>query len=76
MIEYRWADAQDLDNIIDFINMVFSMLRVPHNFETLLPKVYGKGFRIADIHVVAQEEGRICGCVGMYEFPLREGIPC
>lgn len=73
MIEYRWADAKDMDSIIDFINMVFSMLRVPHNFETLLPKVYGEAFRMADIHAIAEEDGRLCGCVGMYEFPLRVG---
>lgn len=73
MITYRMADARDMDNIIDFINMVFSMLRVPHNFETLLPKVYAKEFSIADIHAIAEEEGKICGCVGMYEFPLRVG---
>lgn len=72
-MEYRLANPQDMDHIIDFINMVFSMLHVPHDFETLLPKVYGKDFRLADIHVIAEEEGKLCGCVGMYEFPLRVG---
>lgn len=73
MITYRMADARDMDNIIDFINMVFSMLRVPHNFETLLPKVYAKEFSIADIHAIAEEDGKLCGCVAMYEFPMRVG---
>lgn len=73
MITYRMADARDMENIIDFINMVFSMLRVPHNFETLLPKVYAKEFGIADIHAIAEEDGKIFGCVAMYEFPLRVG---
>ncbi|MBR3794463.1 MAG: GNAT family N-acetyltransferase [Clostridia bacterium] len=74
MIQYRLANDKDMDRIIDFINMVFSMLRVPHNFETMLPKVYGKDARLADIHVIAEEEdGRLCGCLGMYEFPLRIG---
>lgn len=74
MVNYRIAKPEDMDGIIDFINMVFSMLRVPHNFEKMLPKVYGKDFRLADIHVIAEEEdGRLCGCLGMYEFPLRVG---
>lgn len=72
MIDYRLANDRDMDEIIDFINMVFSMLRVPHNFETLLPKVYGREHRLADIHVIARDEtGRLCGCLGMHVFPLR-----
>lgn len=74
MVNYRIARPEDMEGIIDFINMVFSMLRVPHNFETMLPKVYGKDFRLADIHVIAEDEqGRLSGCLGMYEFPLCVG---
>lgn len=74
MITYRQADHRDMENIIDFINMVFSMLRVPHNFEEMLPKVYDQKYEKADIHVVAEdEEGRLCGCLGMYTFPLKVG---
>lgn len=74
MVNYRIAKPEDMDGVIDFINMVFSMLRVPHNFERMLPKVYGRPFRLADIHVIAEEEdGRLCGCLGMYVFPLRVG---
>ena len=74
MVNYRMARPEDMDGVIDFINMIFSMLRVPHNFETMLPKVYGRDFRLADIHVIAEdEEGRLSGCLGMYEFPLRVG---
>ncbi len=61
-----------MEALIDHINMIFSMLRVPHNFEEMLPKAYGKGLRIDDMHVIAEdEEGRLCGCLGMYVFPLR-----
>jgi len=70
-MEYRVAQAQDLDGIIDFANMVFSMLRVPHNFEDMLPKVYAAPHLKADIHVIAEEEGRLCGCLGMLVYPLR-----
>ena len=70
-MEYRVAQAKDLDGIIDFANMVFSMLRIPHNFEEILPKVYAAPHLKADIHVIAEEEGRLCGCLGMLVFPLR-----
>ena len=71
MMEYRVAGAKDLDSIIDFANMVFSMVRVPHNFETLLPKVYAAPNLKADIHMIAEEDGRLCGCLGMLDYPLR-----
>lgn len=73
MIEYRLATAQDMDGVIDFINMVFSMLRVPHNFEAMLPKVYKGKESLAPIHLLAHEEGRLCGCLAMLEYPLRVG---
>ena len=73
MIDYRLAQKQDMEGVIDFINMVFSMLRIPHNFEALLPKVYAGEESLADIHLIAEEEGRLCGCLAMYEFPLRVG---
>lgn len=71
MMNYRLADAQDMDKIIDFANMVFSMLRVPHNFEEMLPKVYASPNLQPEIHIVAEEEGRLCGCLGMLVYPLR-----
>ena len=71
MMKYRVARPEELDGIIDFANMVFSMLRVPHNFEEMLPKVYAVPHLQSDIHVIAEEEGRLCGCLGMLEYPLR-----
>lgn len=71
MMNYRLADAQDMDKIIDFANMVFSMLRVPHDFEEMLPKVYASPNLQPEIHIVAEEEGRLCGCLGMLVYPLR-----
>lgn len=72
MIRYRLSRSSDMEGLIDHINMIFSMLRVPHNFEEMLPKVYGKELRIDDMHVIAEdEEGRLGGCLGMLVFPLR-----
>ena len=41
MTVYCKGQPGELPEILDFINMVFSMHRVPHNFRTLLPKLYG-----------------------------------
>ncbi len=72
MINYRLSQSSDMEGLIDHINMIFSMLRVPHNFEEMLPKVYGKELRIDDMHVIAEDEdGRLGGCLGMLVFPLR-----
>ena len=74
MIHYRLSESRDMEGLIDHINMIFSMLRVPHNFEEMLPKVYSKELRIDDMHVIAEDEkGRLCGCLGMLVFPLRVG---
>ena len=73
MINYRLEKPQDMDGIIDFANMVFSMLRVPHDFAQLLPKAYAEPHLQADIHLLAEEEGRLCGCLGMLVYPLRVG---
>ena len=72
MIRYRLSQSSDMEGLIDHINMIFSMLRVPHNFEEMLPKVYGKELRIDDMHVIAEDEdGKLGGCLGMLVFPLR-----
>ena len=72
MIHYRLANDSDMDALIDFIDMVFSMVRVPHDFEAILPKVYGPGRRKPELHVIAEDDaGRICGCLGMLTYPLR-----
>ena len=74
MIHYRLSESRDMEGLIDHINMIFSMLRVPHNFEEMLPKVYSKELRIDDMHVIAEDEvGRLCACLGMLVFPLRVG---
>ena len=71
MMEYRIAQPQDMENVIDLANMVFSMLRVPHNFAEMLPKVYAEPNLQPGIHLLAEEEGRLCGCLAMLEYPLR-----
>ena len=63
MIEYRFADASYRADIIDFINMVFSQSAIPHDFKTLIPKVYADGRGFDEIHAIALDNQRVRGVV-------------
>ena len=70
MTEYRLARPQEEADVLDFINMVFSMHSQPHDFAALLPKVYAHpGF--ARYHYVAVEDGHIRGTVALLPLTLR-----
>lgn len=69
MTEYRRALPEEEADILDFINMVFSQTWIPHNFATLIPKVYGHpGFH--RLHYVAVRDGRIKGTVAVRPLAL------
>ena len=70
-MEYRYATPQEMPLVIDFINLVFSQLRIPHNFETLIPKAYSEGPDLSRWHAIAVENGRVMGCVACYPFTLQ-----
>lgn len=70
MTEYRFARPGEEAEILDFIDLVFSQQRVPHDFAKLLPKVYAHpGF--APLHAVAVQEGRVRAAVAMLPVTLR-----
>lgn len=70
MTEYRLARPEEENDILDFINFVFSQAHRPHDFRALLPKVYAHpGF--SQYHVVAVENGRIRGTVALLPLTLR-----
>ena len=74
MTEYRMAYPQEEADILDFINYVFSQAHKPHDFKTLLPKVYAhEGF--SKYHYVAVTDGRIRGTVAILpvELPVDKG---
>lgn len=66
MIEYRFAAPEHRADLIDFINYVFSQNSVPHDFKTLIPKVYADGRGYDDIHAIVLDDGRVKGVVGQY----------
>lgn len=61
MSEYRIARPEEKDACIELANYVFSTAHCPHDFETLIPKVYGEGVDSAFIHRVAADETVSCG---------------
>ncbi len=67
MAEYRKATRDEKAEIVDFINMVFSMAKVPHNFKTLLPKVYADDACAWAEHYIARAGGRLEGVTAMLE---------
>ena len=74
-MEYRKARPEEEEQLLDFINLVFSQAHEPHDFAALLPKVYAHpGF--SRYHLVAAEQGSILATVAMLPLTLRveEGV--
>ena len=56
---YRKAKSEEREQCIELANYVFSTAHRPHDFETLIPKVYGQGRDCAPLHLAAvREDGR------------------
>lgn len=70
MVIYRKAIPDDFPNILNFINMVFSMSHCPHDFRQLLPKLYEKGEEEKSIHYLALENEEIKACVCVLPITL------
>ena len=70
MAEYRLALPHEEEDILDFVNMVFSQAAVPRHFDTLIPKVY-KHPGYCDFHYIAMQKDRIRGLVAMLPVELK-----
>lgn len=66
MTTCTWATEADKNDLIDFIDYVFSKAARPHDFATLLPKLYGEHGDAAHHHVVVREDGRIVATLVAY----------
>lgn len=76
MTQYRKGRPGDMEDILDFANYVFSQAHTPHDFMTLIPKVYGRGHSCEDFHYLAMEDHRIKGMVAAYPHTYTvAGIP-
>ena len=73
MMHAYWADAAEKDEIIEFIDYVFSKAHCPHDFATLLPKLYGEQGDGAAHHFIVREDGKIAATVLVYPVTMHIG---
>lgn len=71
MITTGWACEADKNDLIDFIDYVFSKNARPHDFATLLPKLYGANGDAAPHHFAVREDGRIIATLIAYPVRMR-----
>lgn len=67
--EYRKTMPEEVPQIVDFLNMVFSVDHEPHNFPKLLPKVYAHD-DFWKIQYVAVREKRILAAITLLPLTL------
>jgi len=60
------ARPEDYDEVIDLGNYVFSHAHKPHDFPSMLPKLYRREYFADSIHYLAREGGKIKAMVGAY----------
>ena len=73
MAEIYWAAPEEKHEIIDFIDFVFSKAHRPHDFASLLPKLYGETGDAIPHHIVVREEGKIAATLLCYPVKLHAG---
>ena len=73
MLEKRWATPQDKHDIIDFIDFVFSKAHRPHDFATLLPKLYCDAADTTEHHFLIKEDGKILAAILAYPVKMTIG---
>lgn len=73
MIRTYWASPEEKGEIVEFIDYVFSKAHRPHDFATLLPKLYGENGDGAAHHFVVREEGKIAATVLCYPVTMMLG---
>ncbi|EGT4144983.1 GNAT family N-acetyltransferase [Clostridium perfringens] len=67
--EYLKADEKDYEELVDFINYVFSHSGESTDFPVLLPKVYNNKDKIKYHHII-KVDNRIKGVVGAFPLTL------
>ncbi|BCJ97472.1 GNAT family N-acetyltransferase [Anaerocolumna chitinilytica] len=73
MVCCRQARREEYEEIIDFINYVFSQNEAPHDFKKLLPKLYRDGNNYAEYHYLITEEEKIKALVCAMPISYRIG---
>lgn len=58
-VEFCKGTEKDRQDIIDFGDLVFSKSSRPHDFQSLLPKLYGPLSQFEPLHYLVKEDGKI-----------------
>ncbi|GHV27378.1 hypothetical protein FACS18948_4640 [Clostridia bacterium] len=71
-MSYEIASIDDLPELIDFLNLVFSHDHRPHDFPTMIPKTYANDAPLAKeaVHFIERADGRIKACVALLPTSL------
>lgn len=70
---YVRGTKEDMPELVDFANMVFSMSSGSIDFERLLPKAYSEERNMLATHHLIKEEGRIKALIDVLPMELRLG---
>lgn len=73
MGSYMRGKKEDIQELMDFANMVFSMSSGSIDFEQLLPKAYAEERNMLATHHLIKEEGRIKALIDVLPMELRQG---
>ena len=72
-IEYCKGTPADRQEILDFADLVFSKNSRPHDFATLLPKLYGPDRNFEPLHYMVKEDGKIRAMICVLPMEFRSG---
>ncbi len=75
-VEFCKGAPEDRQDILDFGDLVFSKNSCPHDFQTLLPKLYGPQAQFEPLHYMVKEDGKIRAmiCVLPMEYQVGDDI--
>jgi len=63
--------AKDYDEALDFLNLVFSMSKKPHDFEKMLPNLAYRDDEHMGHHLAVKAEGKIVSILGVYPLQVQ-----
>ena len=73
MVNYIKGTKEDMQELIDFANMVFSMSSGSIDFEKLLPKAYSEDRNMLATHHLIKEDGHIKALIDVFPTNLKMG---
>lgn len=72
-MEIKRLNANDFDEAMDLLDLVFSKAHMPHDFASLLPVIYRPTDEHMRCNFAACEGGKIRGIVGMFPAEMKVG---